>query len=118
MKERINVNEMVRLFLKERGYDGLCAVICGCGLDDLFPCGYCCENDCVAAYRYAFVQDPLHDCPEYEECSKSETGCISEVLDTNTDVIVYRESELFFIGIKRDCRCRRPYANQEGDDNA
>jgi hypothetical protein len=108
MTERISAKKIVRLYLKERGYDGLCKECCGCSLDDLYSCADC-ANECEAAYRYAFVQDSPHNCPEYEECSKSETECVSKMYE----IAGFDENELFFAEFKKDCRCRRPYANQE-----
>lgn len=52
--EQVNVASIVRAWLKEHGYDGLYSPSeeCGCGVDDLFPCGYCQEGECMPAYRY------------------------------------------------------------------
>lgn len=45
------IEEMVHEYLIQHDYDGLCYPEddCGCGLDDLFPCGYS-SNKCRAAY--------------------------------------------------------------------
>ena len=51
----MNVRNIVFDYLKQNGYDGLCTDDCGCGLDDLQPCGYDKPNnpfDCVPAYRH------------------------------------------------------------------
>jgi hypothetical protein len=108
MTERIDVKEMVRTFLEERRFDGLVSEFCGCSIEELFVCG--CENNCEAAYRYAFVKDPQRDCPEYAKCAESAEGCLCEYEQIAGE---FYENDLFFTGIKRDCRCRRPYANQE-----
>lgn len=44
---------MVREWLEQHGYDGLCNdEPCGCGLEDLFPCAACSfPTLCVAARR-------------------------------------------------------------------
>ena len=37
----MNCKEIIKNYLKDNGYDGLCHVEteCGCGLDNLAPCG-------------------------------------------------------------------------------
>jgi len=45
----MNCKEMVVKQLKEMGADGLCTIECGCGLDDLMPCGGEYAMDCKAA---------------------------------------------------------------------
>ena len=42
--------EIVKKWLAENGYDGLCNEDCGCGIDDLVPCGEM-GNGCVAAFK-------------------------------------------------------------------
>jgi hypothetical protein len=46
----MKVIDIVRDYLKQHGHDGLCHVEseCGCGLDDLAPCGDI-NGDCEAA---------------------------------------------------------------------
>ena len=46
------IEEMVRKYLETHGYDGLCnlEIECGCGIDDLFPCGDPDHEECQAAY--------------------------------------------------------------------
>lgn len=46
----MKVKDMVISYLKTHNYDGLCYEDCGCGLDDLAPCGEMNEN-CRAAYK-------------------------------------------------------------------
>lgn len=45
----MTVREILVEWLTERGYHGLYAENCGCGLDDLIPCGERCE-DCKPGY--------------------------------------------------------------------
>lgn len=52
MKEKyISGGEMVRLYLEQNGYDGLCTDECGCELADLMPCGGEYAMDCVAGHK-------------------------------------------------------------------
>jgi hypothetical protein len=115
MTESINIVEAMRLFLKERGYDGLCGRICGCGLDDLFPY-YSCNIGCAAAYRYAYVRKPELNCPEYAKCAKSDTGCLMKGEHMNIN-LYWGIPDFFFADVKKECRCRRPYANQEAGND-
>lgn len=55
------VHDLVREGLTAMGADGLVAAgVCGCGLDDLAPCGDGPFPDCAAAKRHILVpNDPL-----------------------------------------------------------
>lgn len=44
------VRSILADWLRANGYDGLTTLDCGCGLDDLAPCGGA-QLDCVPAYR-------------------------------------------------------------------
>jgi len=48
----MNIEEILKAWLKENGYDGLCNPVdeCGCGLDDFMPCGDPNISDCEAAH--------------------------------------------------------------------
>lgn len=68
-RERVmNVRKIVREYLVRHGYEGLCKVNCGCGVDDLFTC----ENwsiasecgNCVAAKEHIVVEGDGYD--DYE----------------------------------------------------
>lgn len=50
-----SIFSIVKKALTVNGYDGLCHpdLKCGCGLDDLMPCGDPNEHECVAAYKHA-----------------------------------------------------------------
>ena len=45
-----NVHKIVKAYLIEHGYDGLCDDECGCGVDDLMTCGNY-SGCCVPGYR-------------------------------------------------------------------
>ncbi len=48
----MTVKEIVKKYLGEHGYDGLCTKDCGCDKDNLFPCaGEGCPDTCVPAYK-------------------------------------------------------------------
>jgi len=51
------IAEIVRDELRLLEYDGLASFECGCGVDDLFPCG-CLTGDCQAGYRDGNVYRP------------------------------------------------------------
>lgn len=44
--------DIIKKYLVDNGYDGLCNGDCGCGLDDLSPCGCTVNNDCMPAYKF------------------------------------------------------------------
>lgn len=55
--------EIIRQFLGENGYDGLCSDECGCLLDDLMPCGSGeFITGCVAGYRQKVPPDQVGEC--------------------------------------------------------
>ena len=58
------VAQIVRKYLEENGYDGLCGDSCGCGLDDFMPCDADC-TDCEPAYK--------HLCPGSDKCPDADT---------------------------------------------
>ena len=47
----MNVHEMVKLYIRQQGMDGLCNGVCGCGLDDFAPCGDGPYSDCEMARK-------------------------------------------------------------------
>lgn len=53
-------------FLTDNGYDGLCNpdAECGCGIDDLAPCGSSFLG-CKAAYKSKNITEQSRDCDEY-----------------------------------------------------
>ena len=60
------VKDILKKWLSEKGFDGLCnpEAECGCGLEDLIPCGEACD-DCEPA-KFKSCQDcksePNADC--------------------------------------------------------
>jgi hypothetical protein len=58
-------------WLEAHNYDGLYSEDepCGCGLDDLIPCGECC-SDCQPARHV----DCTPDCPARDECEYPDQG--------------------------------------------
>lgn len=50
----MTVREIVKEYLREHGFNGLCSEDgeCGCGIDDLFPCGD--VSGCTAVHRAPF----------------------------------------------------------------
>jgi hypothetical protein len=84
----MSVQEILIDWLKSHGYDGLCLPreACGCGINDLCPCGYSCD-DCEPAYAVTITEEMLT--PHYDE--KGEAHC----LDTDGQVgdIIYMEEK-------------------------
>ena len=63
-----NVLEILKLWLKEHGYDGLCNEDCGCGNDDLAPCGEI-GDSCQAAWNDKEKAKDQH-CDYWMVCEK------------------------------------------------
>lgn len=59
----MNVREIVIAHLKSGGFDGLACDGCGCGIDDLIPCGGD-AMECKPAHRH--------------DCDGTCTGCCSD----------------------------------------
>ena len=66
----MNVKEIVEKYLRDNGHDGLAVNECGCGLDDLMPCGNV-SPDCVPAKRVKCNDD----------CPFASTGCTAVEYD-------------------------------------
>ena len=49
----MTIKQIIRKYLDENGYDGLCLpdLECGCGLDDFAPCPDGINEECEPAYR-------------------------------------------------------------------
>jgi len=62
----MNIQEIVKKWLEENGYDGLGSEDCGCELSDLMPCDEPHISDCAAGYKVP--------CPGPEDCP-ADGGC-------------------------------------------
>jgi hypothetical protein len=91
--------KIIKRFLIDNGYDGLCNDGCGCEIDDLMPC----EDpvgDCVAAYAYdisggACEKCDNHNCPIREK--------VMEYVEDYGECALYLHAE--FMPLK--CRIKR-----------
>ena len=61
----MKVKEIVKQWLTEKGYEGLCDEDCGCEIKDLMPCDAP-RIDCIAGYKVP--------CPGEEDCEAG-GGC-------------------------------------------
>lgn len=63
----VSCGEMVRIYLEQNGYDGLCEKdgVCGCVLEDLMPCDGDYAMACEAGYEVKYKNN---DCPCGEGC--------------------------------------------------
>lgn len=46
----LTVADILKEWLKENGYDGLCNTECGCSIEDFAPCNLSEILDCIPAY--------------------------------------------------------------------
>ena len=60
----MNVNEIIKKYLRENGYDGLCNEKCGCGIDNLMPCDTFACQSCVPASKHIATEEDAekYDC--------------------------------------------------------
>jgi hypothetical protein len=47
----LNVEQILKKWLKDNGYDGLYCSGCGCSINDLAPCGMIYIMDCHPGYK-------------------------------------------------------------------
>lgn len=55
----MTVKEIVKAYLKDHDIEGLCAPECGCGVDDLAPCGDGPYYDCHTAKSFVLTEDDM-----------------------------------------------------------
>lgn len=71
-----DVRGIIIEFLTANGYDGLADDECGCGIDDLAPCGgTCIPLDCEPAYRWRCAAGCHRLKDEGEGCMFEGEGC-------------------------------------------
>ena len=59
--------------LKADGYDGLCSATCGCGADDLMPCGEP-GLECQTARLVKATPAVCHSCIHRLDCGHARSG--------------------------------------------
>lgn len=59
-RSEMTVPDIIEAWLRANGFDGLCNDDCGCGLDDLAPCGGC-MCACFPAYNHGPGRDIYGD---------------------------------------------------------
>ncbi len=59
----MTVKEIVKKYLEDNGYDGLCGEECGCDLPDIFACEY--AVDCEPGYKVPCIPET---CPADGDC--------------------------------------------------
>lgn len=73
----MNIRQIVKKYLKDNGYDGLCGEGCGCQISELFCCE-CPEMDyCQPGYKITCPGEKM--CPISEDCPAPGNGlwCMS-----------------------------------------
>jgi hypothetical protein len=58
----MNVLQIIKIWLKDNGYDGLCSTDCGCSLDNLAPCDREEIAECEPGYK--------NPCPGPGKCER------------------------------------------------
>ncbi|MCL2793604.1 MAG: hypothetical protein FWD87_11010 [Spirochaetaceae bacterium] len=62
----MTVVEIVKEYLKENGYDGLCSPYCGCGVNNLDACDSD-FSECVPAYKVPYLV--CLECEDFKQCA-------------------------------------------------
>jgi len=85
----MTVGEIVKQWLEDHGCDGLCDpdAECGCGIDDLNPCGGLCD-DCIPARRvegevgrmYVPIEDAELGPTRQERVERRLRGALNEIV--------------------------------------
>lgn len=73
----MNLQEIIKKYLEDNGFDGLCGDECGCSIDELFVCESPDMDVCQPGYK---INCPGEDkCPNSEECPAPNSGfwCMS-----------------------------------------
>lgn len=70
-EKAFDIVDIVKKYLKENDFDGLCSAECGCEIEDLRLCGECLCN-CTPGNKYYFNIDSV----VCKECKS--TSCIKE----------------------------------------
>ena len=65
---------IIRDWLIEYGYDGLCHKDCGCGINDLIPCDEM-KSDCEPAYVHRPKEDKCERCFCVDNCEWKDGDC-------------------------------------------
>ena len=107
------VTGMVKEYLQQNGYDGLCNTDgeCGCSLEDLAPCGEM-SDACAAAYKCE-----CEDCQDKYDCDVvfSEVKCRNSVKQTATLVLSPAPEDCFDCPLSHDGgMCERSYCCAPG----
>jgi len=56
----MTVKEIVKKYLEDNGYDGLCCPYCGCEINDLMPCDSV-SGECEVAHKEKPTEDNYED---------------------------------------------------------
>lgn len=72
----MTIEDIIKQYLKDNGFDGLCNpdLECGCGLDDLMPCGGEGVIDCEPAYRHRCAEHLRNEYHLVDECFSDCSG--------------------------------------------
>lgn len=71
------VKDILKKWLKDNGYDGLCARECGCGLREFMPCSCDGIQDCRPAYFAPCSRQRRRTCELGGDCPSYIVGCYS-----------------------------------------
>lgn len=72
----MTVYDIIKQFLVDHGYDGLCNDCCACGMKDLFACEEPHQLDCSPGYLI-----PCNGCTSRNYCLSTERGAKCEYED-------------------------------------
>ena len=130
----MTVGEIVKQWLEDHGCDGLCDpdAECGCGIDDLNPCGGLCD-DCIPARRvegevgrmYVPIEDDQLGPTRQERVERKLRGALNEIVlladvtptEISRDVTMLAEYALDWVPENEDMdRAVEDLPGKESDD--
>lgn len=90
--ENNTVYNIIINYMKQNKYDGLCCDGCGCGIDDIAPCGEL-ENMLLCSFAYKITKETSKKCKklckEYKTCEKK-----YYVENKDTDIYIMCQNDI------------------------
>jgi hypothetical protein len=110
----MKLTDIVRVWIAEHGYDGLCNEDCGCTLDDFMPCDGWGLQFCIPAYRHPGNGDRPFVMHPYPQGSGDRDELIRELACLPDDIVDWAPSSVVMT-LKHYSQWARETRNDEAD---